>query len=601
MKLKLLHYFFIVIYFISCSIFAQDISLYKTFSGKCDFIFIGNTLNLVENNNVEGMPEPACKILKSSKATLNLDAENIVENAYLYWAGSGTGDFNVKLNDTKITATRTFTIENSAGDPFFSAFADVTSLIKTTGNGDYIFSDLDLTAVIKDYCSFGGNFGGWAIVIVYKNENAPVNLLNIYDGMQGIPNYLNIKLNNLFVIDNVGAKIGFIAWEGDKNIDVNESLRVNGNLIGNPPLNPENNAFNGSNSITNSDELYNMDLDVYDIQDYIKIGDKKVDIQLTSSQDFVMMNTIVTKINTQIIDATIAIDEYNLFCNSREFPVEYKISNLMATEPLPAGTLIAIYANDILIQKTQTLISVPENGSILQSIVIVIPESIPNEFELKLVVDDDGTGKGNVKEIDENNNSYAVFVSLWLSPEYNLLENLVSCNEGLGKGTFDFSEYTELVKKNPLDTVDFFENYADAESNLNPILNTTNYNITTPKEIYARIENYHCFSVTSFQLLTKNCPPVVYNFVTANNDGFNDTFYIKGLRDVFTNFQLEIYNRWGTLIWTGNNNTVDWDGNTSKGLVIGSSKVPDGTYFYILNLNDPDYQKPLSGYLYFTN
>ena len=140
----------------------------------------------------------------------------------------------------------------------------------------------------------------------------------------------------------------------------------------------------------------------------------------------------------------------------------------MATVPLPAGTPIAIYANDILIQKTQTLISVPENGSILQSIVIVIPESIPNEFELKLVVDDDGTGKGIVKEIDENNNSYAVFVSLWLSPEYNLLENLISCNKGLGKGTFDFSEYTELVKKNPLDTVDFFENYPDAESNLNP-------------------------------------------------------------------------------------------------------------------------------------
>ena len=600
MKLKLLHYFFIVFYFLSCSIFAQDISLYKKFSGKYDFIFIGNTLNLVENNNVGGLPEPACKILTSSSAILNLDADNVIENAYLYWAGSGTGDLNIKLNDTEIQATRTFSIQNSIGYPFFSAFADVTSLVKSKGNGEYLLSDLDLTNEIENYCSFGGNFGGWAIVIVYKNENAPVNLLNIYDGMQGMPDYLNITLNNLFVLDNVGAKIGFIAWEGDKNIDENESLRVNGNLIGNPPLNPESNAFNGTNTFTNSAKLYNMDLDVYDIQDYIKIGDKKVDIQLTSSQDFVMINTIVTKINTQMIDATIAIDEYNLSCNSRKFEVNYTVSNLTASDNLSAGTPIAIYANDILIQKTKTLIPIPKKETISQSILLTIPDTIPDEFELKFVVDDDGTGNGIVYEIDENNNSYEVFISLWLSPKYNLLENLVTCNEGFGKGTYNFSDYAEFVKTNPTDSVDFFENYADATNNRNPILNTTNYNIATPKEIFVRIENKYCFSTTSFQLLTKNCPPVVYNFVTANNDGFNDSFYIKGLRNVFTNFQLEIYNRWGTLIWTGNNNLNDWDGNATNGLVPGGSKVPDGTYFYILNLSDSEYQKPLMGYLYLT-
>lgn len=601
MRLKLIHYFFIGFYFISCSVLAQDISLYKNFCGKYDFTFIGNTLNLVENNNNEGQPAPDCKILTSSSATLNLDDENTIENAYLYWAGSGTGDFSVKLNDTKIEATRTFKIQNSFGYPFFSAFADVTSLVKTTGNGDYLLSDLDLTKVINDYCSFGGNFGGWAIVIIYKNENAPINLLNIYDGMQGMPDYLNITLNNLFVLDNVGAKIGFIAWEGDKNIDLNESLRVNGNLIGNPPLNPSNNAFNGTNSLTNSAELYNMDLDVYDIQDYIKIGDKKADIQFTSSQDFVMINTIVTKINTQMIDATIAVEEYNLACNSRAFTVEYSVSNFLAIDPIPIGTPIAVYANDVLIQKTQTLSPVPENQSISQSVSLLIPDNIPNEFELKFVVDDDGTGEGIVTEIDERNNSYALFVSLWLSPKFNLLEDLQTCNEGFGKGTYNFSHYEALVKVNPLDIVEFFGNYEDAFNNLNPILNTTNYNIATPKEIFVRIENEHCFSITSFKLLTKNCPPEVYNFVTANNDGFNDAFYIGGLRDVFTDFELEIYNRWGTLIWTGNNNTSDWDGNATKGMVTGSTKVPDGTYFYILNLNDPDYQKPLMGYLYFTN
>jgi hypothetical protein len=65
------------------------------------------------------------------------------------------------------------------------------------------------------------------------------------------------------------------------------------------------------------------------------------------------------------------------------------------------------------------------------------------------------------------------------------------------------------------------------------------------------------------------------------------------------NFELEIYNRWGTLIWTGNNNTPDWDGVATNGLRLDSSNVPEGTYFYILNLNDADFPNPLIGWLYF--
>jgi gliding motility-associated-like protein len=97
-------------------------------------------------------------------------------------------------------------------------------------------------------------------------------------------------------------------------------------------------------------------------------------------------------------------------------------------------------------------------------------------------------------------------------------------------------------------------------------------------------------------LTTKNCPPTVYNFVSANNDTVNDTFYIKGLRNIFVNFNLEIYNRWGILIWNGNNNTEDWDGYVKNG--VSNQQATDGTYFYILNLNDVDYPNPLTGFLF---
>src|SRR5690606_14097590 len=118
---------------------------------------------------------------------------------------------------------------------------------------------------------------------------------------------LNFSLSSLNVIDNVDAKIGFIAWEDDSSLADNETLRINGNILSNPPLNPANNAFNGTNSITGNNELYNMDLDIYEIQNYIQAGDQTAEIALTSDRDFVMINAVVTKLNSQVPDANIVI------------------------------------------------------------------------------------------------------------------------------------------------------------------------------------------------------------------------------------------------------------------------------------------------------
>ena len=153
-----------------------------------------------------------------------------------------------------------------------------------------------------------------------------------------------------------------------------------------------------------------------------------------------------------------------------------------------------------------------------------------------------------------------------------------------------------MVKTNPTHLISFHETYNDAVHNINPILNSSNYNaVTTPKEIFVRIDN-GCFSITSFLLQTENCPPIVYNAVSPNSDGSNDAFFIDGLRDIFVNFELLIYNRWGKLLWTGNNNKADWNGYVDEG--IGSSLAPSGTYYYILYLNDSNYPDPLTGYLY---
>ena len=598
MNLKLHYYCFSIFLLSICSIYGQNVALYNQFNGRYDFTFIGNTMNVAENT-----ANDPCLILTSSSATYNLNPGDVVQSAYLYWAGSGTGDFNVNLNGTPIVAERTFAITlASSGMPFFSAFADVTSLVSATGSGSYTLSNLDVSSFLNpnDYCVNGTNFAGWAIVIVYRNDALPLNQLNVYDGLQNVPTSLTINLSSLNVIDNADAKIGFVAWEGDRNIAVSETLTINGNVISNPPLNPANNAFNGTNSLTGSTTLYNMDLDIYNIENNIAIGDSSALIQLTSGQDFVMINTVVTKLNSQLPDATITIDEIIEECNSKLIRVNFTVYNTLSTNELPPGTPIAIYANGEFIQYTETTLPIPIDGSWSSQVTIEIPETIPDGFTLLFVVDDDGTGTGIVTELLENNNTDQEIITFNISPSFNELQPIISCNQGLTSGTFDFGNQDELVLANPTDTfIGYYESYEDAENDVNEILNITNYNaIATPKEIYIRVENENCFAITSFLLTVKNCPPIVYNYVSPNNDNYNETFFIKGLRDIFVNFELEVYNRWGRLVWEGNNQTDNWDGFSTKGFRLDNDLSPKGTYYYLLFLNDPDYPQPLTGFLY---
>lgn len=571
----------------------QDITLYEQVNGRYDFTFVGNTLNSAENNPTLGYVTG-----NSSSATLNLGSGDSIIRAYLYWAGSGDGDFEVDLNGIPITAERTFSHSRFFAPntfTYFSAFKDITTFVQTTGNGTYTVSNLDISPYEPLHYSRKTNFAGWAILIVYENPNLTLNQLNIYDGLQGVPDALQINLTNLFVLNNTNAKAGFIAWEGDSQLPT-ETFTVNGTTISNP-FNPINNVFNSTNSVTGSTTLYNMDLDIYDIDSYVSIGDTNATITLSSFQDFIMINTVITKLNSQLPDATIVTNNPITSCNSREVTIDFKVSNTNSTEVLQSNTPITFYADGIAVGTTYTQTVIPIGGSENGTFTLTIPSAIPLNFTLLAVVDDAGNSDGIVTELNENNNSFEIDIELLVSPDFNDLLDLTSCNLGFTKGLFDFSSYDELVKTDLNQTVSFYEFFDDATNSINPINNTSNYEaFYTPKEIFIRIEDENCYSITSFNLLTRNCPPTIYNAVSPNNDYSNDVFFIDGLRDIFVNFELEIYNRWGKHLWSGNQDKLDWDGTVPEG--IGNQKAAPGTYYYILYLNDPDYPEPLTGYLY---
>ncbi|RZJ67416.1 MAG: gliding motility-associated C-terminal domain-containing protein [Flavobacterium sp.] len=85
---------------------------------------------------------------------------------------------------------------------------------------------------------------------------------------------------------------------------------------------------------------------------------------------------------------------------------------------------------------------------------------------------------------------------------------------------------------------------------------------------------------------------------SPNGDGINDDFDIVNIRDVYPNFKIEIYNRNGNILYKGNAGIPNWDGTASQGGVkIGSSVLPTGVYFWILEFND-GVRKPLQGRVY---
>jgi gliding motility-associated-like protein len=85
---------------------------------------------------------------------------------------------------------------------------------------------------------------------------------------------------------------------------------------------------------------------------------------------------------------------------------------------------------------------------------------------------------------------------------------------------------------------------------------------------------------------------------SPNNDGINDTFEIPNLAILYPNFKLEIYNRYGNLVYKGNRNVPNWDGTTTVGgLNLGDKLLPIGVYFYILDFND-GIKKGIQGRVY---
>src|SRR5690606_18985129 len=152
-------------------------------------------------------------------------------------------------------------------------------------------------------------------------------------------------------------------------------------------------------------------------------------------------------------DATISFENPAIEGNSRSLSLNYTVDNVNSTDIVPAGSPVSIFANNIYMTTfvTQNPLNIDE--SVSGTILIAIPETVANDFELKFIVDQGENGFGIQKELNENNNSFSASISLQFFPAFNVLENLNSCNLGLEKGIFDLQSIENDIKINAQDVV----------------------------------------------------------------------------------------------------------------------------------------------------
>lgn len=108
-------------------------------------------------------------------------------------------------------------------------------------------------------------------------------------------------------------------------------------------------------------------------------------------------------------------------------------------------------------------------------------------------------------------------------------------------------------------------------SNQNPITITSG-----EKGIYSLTvtSNAGCATTKEIEVIRTFCE--IPNVITPNNDGANDVLNLVG----FGVKRIEIFNRWGRIVYEKDNYANEWFGQNQQG-----EKLPDGTYFYLISLD----------------
>lgn len=83
----------------------------------------------------------------------------------------------------------------------------------------------------------------------------------------------------------------------------------------------------------------------------------------------------------------------------------------------------------------------------------------------------------------------------------------------------------------------------------------------------------------SINTVTNEINTLIPNAISPNGDGFNDIWKLEFIDLLFPKATVEIYNQWGQQLYYSEGYSIPWDGKYNN------EDVPDGNYYYVINLN----------------
>jgi gliding motility-associated-like protein len=89
---------------------------------------------------------------------------------------------------------------------------------------------------------------------------------------------------------------------------------------------------------------------------------------------------------------------------------------------------------------------------------------------------------------------------------------------------------------------------------------------------------------------------VVPEGFSPNGDNSNEVLIIPNLSN-YPDHSFKVFNRWGAEVFKASPYNNDWDGTMQGKMAVGKDVLPEGTYFYLLQLNA---DKIIKGYIYIT-
>ena len=88
-----------------------------------------------------------------------------------------------------------------------------------------------------------------------------------------------------------------------------------------------------------------------------------------------------------------------------------------------------------------------------------------------------------------------------------------------------------------------------------------------------------CCNVKTFTICVAECSePFVPDAISPNNDAANDVWIVNNFAGSDVQIRVQIFNRWGNMVYTNPDYQNDWGGTDSDG-----NELPDGVYLYIID------------------